>query len=114
MTDDGVACIGVDIGGTFTDAVLTDGTTTWRAKAPTTPDQVGDGVIDACRLVAGRAGLTLESLLATVERFGLGTTAVTTVLASRQGKRVGLITTKGFEDLVVLARGRRVNEDGWL
>ena len=33
MNDDGVACIGVDIGGTFTDAVLTDGTTTWRASA---------------------------------------------------------------------------------
>ncbi|HEY2300313.1 MAG TPA: hydantoinase/oxoprolinase family protein [Acidimicrobiales bacterium] len=109
-----VACIGVDIGGTFTDAVLTDGNTTWRAKAPTTPDEVGAGVLVACRLVADRAGLTLESLLPRVERFGLGTTAVTNVLAARVGRRVGLITTKGFEDLVPLARGRRVNEDGWL
>ncbi len=106
--------IGVDIGGTFTDAVLTDGRTTWRAKAPTTPDDVGGGVIDACHLVAERAGTTLATLLPTVGRLGLGTTAVTNILASRRGRPVGLITTRGFEDLVPLARGRRVNEDGWL
>jgi N-methylhydantoinase A len=110
----GAVCVGVDIGGTFTDAVLTDGVTTWRAKAPTTPDGVGGGVIDACRLAARRAGGTLEALLPRIERFGLGTTAVTNILASRRGRRVGLITTRGFEDLVPLARGRRVNEDGWL
>src|SRR3954454_14523913 len=118
MTDAGESApartIGVDVGGTFTDVVLSDGTSTWRAKAPTTPDDLGRGVIDACRAVATRAGLTLEDLLPTVQRFGLGTTAVTNVLAARTGRRVGLITTKGFEDLVPLARGRRVNEDGWL
>src|SRR5262249_42352038 len=71
-------------------------------------------VIDVCRMVAAQAGQTLEALLPRVQRFGLGTTAVTNVLASRTGRRVGLITTMGFEDLVPLARGRRVNEDGWL
>ena len=45
-------------------------------------------------------------------RFGLGTTAVTNVIASRSGRRVGLITTRGFETLVPLARGRRVFDDG--
>src|SRR3954470_12026282 len=110
----GGTCIGVDVGGTVTDVVLSNGSTPWRAKAPTTPDDLGRGVMGACRLVAGRAGQSLEALLPNVNRFGLGTTAVTNVLASRRGRRVGLITTKGFEDLVPLARGRRVNEDGWL
>src|SRR4051794_37213839 len=99
--------IGVDVGGTFTDVVLSDGATTWRAKSPTTPVDLGRGVVDACRLVARRAGATLETLLPSVQRFGLGTTAVTNTLASRAGRRVGLITTKGFEDLVPLSRGRR-------
>ena len=116
MHNDGTAalCIGVDVGGTFTDVVLSGPAGTLRAKAPTTPQRLGDGVLDACRVVAGRAGETLESLLPKVDRFGLGTTAVTNTLASRTGRRVGLITTRGFEDLVPLARGRRVNEDGWL
>jgi N-methylhydantoinase A len=112
--DRDVLWVGVDIGGTFTDVVLIGPDRTWRAKAPTTPDDLGRGVLDACRLVASRAGFTLESLMPRVRRLGLGTTAVTNTLASRAGRRVGLVTTKGFEDLVPLARGRRVNEDGWL
>ena len=108
-------CIGVDVGGTFTDAVLTDGAGIWRAKAPTTPADVGDGVLAAARLAATRAGRSLEEVLPSVRRFGLGTTAVTNTLASRAGLRVGLMTTRGFEELVPFARGRRVNdEDGWL
>jgi N-methylhydantoinase A len=113
-SDDDRLCMGVDVGGTFTDAVLTRGTRTWRAKAPTTPADLAVGVLDACRRVSSRAGSTFEALLPLVARFGLGTTAVTNTLASRQGRRVGLLTTRGFEELVPLARGRRVNEDGWL
>jgi N-methylhydantoinase A len=107
-------CIGVDVGGTFTDVVLSDGTHVWRAKAPSTHGHIGDGVIHGCELVASQAGLTLKNLLPSVERFGLGTTAVTNVIASRVGRRVGLITTAGFEDLVPIARVRRVPKDGWL
>ncbi len=108
-------CIGVDVGGTFTDAVLTDSIGVWRAKSPTTPGNVGEGVLKAVELAARRAGAELDRVLPSVGRFGLGTTAVTNVLASRAGRRVGLITTKGFEELVPFARGRKVHdEDGWL
>src|SRR6266702_5362621 len=96
-------CIGVDVGGTFTDVVLSDGVQVWRAKAPTSTAALGEGVIAGCRLVAQRAGTTLERLLPRVARFGLGSTAVTNVIAARTGRRVGLITTHGFEDLVPIA-----------
>jgi N-methylhydantoinase A len=109
--------VGVDVGGTFTDVVVTDGSAVWRAKAPTTPADLGQGVLDALTLATARAGLAggLDELAPLVQRFGLGTTAVTNVIAARAGKRVGLLTTKGFESAVPIARGRRVtDEDGWL
>ncbi|WP_103380527.1 hydantoinase/oxoprolinase family protein [Pseudonocardia dioxanivorans] len=114
VQEDAVWCIGVDVGGTFTDVVLSDGARVRRAKAPSTPGELGRGVLDACRLVAERAGTTLEQLLPSVQRFGLGTTAVTNVIASRTGRRVGLLTTAGFEDLVPVARGIRTSDNGWL
>jgi N-methylhydantoinase A len=107
-------CVGIDVGGTFTDAVLTGDGAVHRAKAPTTPHDRGDGVLDACRLVADRAGTSLEELLPQVARFGLGTTAVTNALATRSGRRVGLLTTRGFEDQVPWAKGRRVLDDLWV
>ncbi|HWM68917.1 MAG TPA: hydantoinase/oxoprolinase family protein [Steroidobacteraceae bacterium] len=107
-------CIGVDVGGTFTDVVLSDGTRVWRAKSPSSTTALGEGVIAGCRLVAQRAGMTLERLLPQVARFGLGSTAVTNVIAARTGRRVGLITTHGFEDLVPIARVRREPREGWL
>jgi N-methylhydantoinase A len=107
-------CIGVDVGGTFTDVVLSDGRRVWRAKSPSSTTALDEGVIAGCRLVAQRAGTTLERLLPQVARFGLGSTAVTNVIAARTGRRVGLITTHGFEDLVPIARVRREPREGWL
>jgi len=113
--DDVALCIGVDVGGTFTDCVLSDGVTTWRAKSPTTPDDLGGGVVAAVALAAERRGDSLRATLAAVERFGLGTTAVTNVLASGTGRRVGLLTTAGFEEMLAFARGARIpDDDGWL
>jgi N-methylhydantoinase A len=115
LEDVGRYRIGIDIGGTFTDALLSDGTSVWRAKSPTTPDELGVGVLDACRLVAERAGLTLDELMSQVGRFGLGTTAVTNALAERKGRRIGLIVTAGFEDEAPHAKGKRVaGVGGWV
>ena len=105
--------IGVDVGGTFTDAVIISGDRTWRAKSPSTYPEVGHGVLAACRLAAEASGQTLEALLPNVQRFGLGTTAVTNVIATRGGLRVGLLTTAGFEEMLRLARARVAPVDGW-
>jgi N-methylhydantoinase A len=103
-------CVGVDVGGTFTDAVLTDGEHVWTAKVPTTAN-IGEGVMAACELAATRSGATIREVLPEVKRFGLGTTAVTNVIASRRGARVGLLTTKGFEETLRLSRGRLASTD---
>jgi N-methylhydantoinase A len=106
--------IGVDVGGSLTDVVVSDDHSTWRAKAPTAPDDFSTGVMAACRLAAGQMSLDLPDLLPRVQRFGLGTTAVTNALTVRRGARVGLLTTKGFEHAPLMARGRRSAKDGWL
>jgi N-methylhydantoinase A len=106
--------IGVDVGGTFTDAVCSDGASTWRAKSPTNPARFSDGVLGACGLIAEQMGLNLDTLLSRTERFGLGTTAVTNVLATRRGRTVGLITTRGFENHLHAMRNHRDVVDGWL
>ncbi|MEV0544512.1 hydantoinase/oxoprolinase family protein [Nocardia salmonicida] len=106
--------IGVDVGGTFTDIVLSDGERSWRDKAPTDPQEFGRGVLQACEKVASQIDLTRTELLRAVDRFGLGTTAVTNVLTVRKGMRVGLLTTAGFEDTVASARSRRISVDGWM
>jgi N-methylhydantoinase A len=107
-------CVGIDVGGTFTDAVLTDGSAIWRAKSPTTSHDLSEGVMEACGLAAARAGHKLEDLLPRVSRFGLGTTAVTNTLATRSGRAIGLVTTAGFEDQIPLAKGRKILDDGWV
>jgi len=107
-------CIGIDVGGTFTDAVLTGAGEVIRAKALTTHGDPGRGVIAACELVAERLGVALDDLLPNVKRFGLGTTVVTNQIASRAGRRIGLITTAGFENIVPFSKLHWGSENGWL
>src|SRR5438128_794104 len=102
--------IGIDIGGTFTDCFVTDGDGAWTAKAPTTPASLDEGLIESLRRAA--AGTDLGRLLADTIHFGLGTTAVTNVLAELRGARTGLVTTRGFGDLFTMARGHRLGRDG--
>ncbi|MGH7897947.1 MAG: hydantoinase/oxoprolinase N-terminal domain-containing protein, partial [Candidatus Binatia bacterium] len=104
--------IGVDIGGTFTDCFVTDGVEAWTAKAPTTPGALDEGLLESLRRAASAAGTDLARLLADTRHFGLGTTAVTNVLAELRGSRTGLVTTRGFGDLFAMARGHRIARDG--
>jgi N-methylhydantoinase A len=97
-----VNTLGIDVGGTFTDAVLVgpDGMTT--AKVITTPSQE-EGVVEAARAVLERAGLAP----ADVEHFVHGSTVATNALLERRLARTALVTTKGFRDLLFLGRQAR-------
>ncbi len=104
--------IGVDIGGTFTDCYLTDGVRGWRAKAPTTPQMLADGLMAALERVAAEVAEPLPTVLAHTTHFALGTTAVTNCLAELRGAPTGLLVTRGFADLWPMARGHRLGVDG--
>ena len=95
--------LGVDVGGTFTDAVLFDGETVHTAKLPTTPDDQSQGVIAAVEEVLGSAGVTAEA----VESFAHGMTVGTNALLEERGARTALIATRGFADLLEIGRQDR-------
>ena len=95
--------LGVDVGGTFTDAVLFDGETVHTAKLPTTPDDQSAGVIAAVEEVLGRAG----AATAAVDSFAHGMTVGTNALLEERGARTALIATAGFADLLEIGRQDR-------
>jgi len=101
--------LGVDVGGTFTDvcAVSAEGVV-YTAKAPSTPQDLTEGVLAGLTLVAGQAGLTLPELLRQTAKFAHGTTQTSNVIFTWSGARTGLIATRGFADeiLIMRARGR--------
>ena len=93
--------IGVDVGGTFTDAVAYDmanGSLRW-AKAPSTPSEPALGVLDAVSALAGDLGA--------VERFVHGITIGTNAIIERKGADVWVVTTKGFRDTLEIQRTER-------
>ena len=99
--DDQPLWIGVDVGGTFTDAVSCDtrtGELRW-AKAPSVPADPAQGVLAALRLLASDASQ--------VERFVHGITIGTNAIIQRQGAEVWVVTTEGFRDTLEIARTER-------
>jgi N-methylhydantoinase A len=98
----------VDIGGTFTDVVVADEAgEVVRAKALTTPDDYTDGVTGAIGNAAAELGITLEELMSECAGFVNGTTVVTNSIAQEKGRRVGLLTTRGFKQSIYIHRGIR-------
>lgn len=101
--------VSVDIGGTFTDMVVSDPDGNVAAfKSPSTPGELARGVMDCFAKAAEARGADLSALLAEVDSIVHGTTATTNALLTRQGARTGIITTKGFRDIIELRRGIRV------
>lgn len=95
--------LGVDVGGTFTDAVLLDGGTVHTAKVPTTPREESAGVMRAIEAVLARAGASA----AEVESFAHGMTVGTNALLEERGAKTALIATEGFADLLEIGRQDR-------
>src|SRR5262249_42301427 len=88
-----MAPLGIDVGGTFTDAVLVEDGRVTTAKVPTAARQE-ESVLAAARAV-GAAG---------VERFTHGTTIATNALLERKGARTAFVSTAGVEHLLHLRR----------
>ena len=95
--------LGVDVGGTFTDAVLVAGERLHTAKAPSTPRDQSEGVMHAVRSALEAAGAPAE----TVQAFAHGMTVATNALLEGRGARTALVATEGFTDLVALGRQAR-------
>ena len=98
--------VGIDVGGTNTDLLLVDeeGRSFRVAKVPSTPADQSDGVLKG--LEAG--GVPMNDLAAIIH----GTTVATNSVLERKGARCGLITTRGFRDVLELGRRTRPNPYG--
>jgi N-methylhydantoinase A len=95
--------LGVDVGGTFTDAVLLTGDRLVTGKAPTTPEDQSEGVVAAVREALGAA----DGEPGDVERFVHGMTVGTNALLEGKVARTVLLATEGFTDLEELGRQAR-------
>jgi N-methylhydantoinase A len=95
--------VGVDIGGTFTDIILMNGKGQVSAKKLlSTPDDYSRAMLAGMADVCSDAGIQMRDL----EQVVHGTTVVTNACIERTGAKVGLITTRGFRDVLEIGRGR--------
>ena len=100
------ARLGLDIGGTFTDAVgVLDGNLVW-AKAETTHHDLKDCFMEAAARAAERLGSDLATVARDAEALIYSTTVGTNTLIERTGPKLGLLTTMGFEDTLKVGRSR--------
>jgi len=97
--------LGIDVGGTFTDlALLDEASGTFSiGKVPSVTADPSQGILDGITRLLSRCGVAPEA----VTYLAHGTTVATNTLLQRRGARTGLITTRGFRDLLEIARQRR-------
>jgi N-methylhydantoinase A len=97
--------VGVDVGGTFTDCVVVDddgGVLT--DKSFTVPGNPGEGMVNALENVAHGHRLKVDHVLGESRAVAIGTTSLTNKLITRGGAKVGLLTTRGHEDAILVGR----------
>ena len=94
--------LGVDVGGTFTDLLLFDTSSSafWRHKTPSTPHDSSEGILNGVTAICNKAGITPGD----VEFFLHGTTVATNAVLEGKGSRVGLVTTEGYRHIMQIAR----------
>lgn len=94
--------LGVDVGGTFTDVLLieTDSGTIHTAKVPSTPEDSSIGVLNGIARVCELAGADPTDITHVTH----GTTVATNAVLTGRGARVGLITTRGYRQVLQIAR----------
>jgi N-methylhydantoinase A len=94
--------LGVDVGGTFTDLLLVNEKTgqTWKAKVSSTPHDQSEGVLRGIERVCGLANISPEA----IDHVMHGTTVATNTVLTGTGARVGLVTTRGYRQVMQIAR----------
>jgi N-methylhydantoinase A len=97
--------VGADVGGTFTDLYMVDDERRSYAalKIPTTPDDPSIGIVSGVLRLLRQTGHRPEAMSHLIH----GTTVATNTVLQRNGSLTGLITTKGFRDVLEIARQRR-------
>ena len=100
--------IGIDVGGTFTDFLLTsDDGTTEIYKVLSTPDDPSIGTMKGLKEMADNRNLSLKEFLSEVSTIVHGTTVTTNATLTYSGAKTGLLTTKGVRDALEMRRGIR-------
>ena len=97
--------IDIDVGGTFTDLVLNYAGRTLVKKVPTTPYDLSVCFSKVIEEGANALGLKMDELLPSIDMIRYSTTIAMNRLIERKGPRLGLITTEGHEDVVLIGRG---------
>ncbi|KZC34735.1 5-oxoprolinase [Rhodanobacter sp. FW510-R12] len=94
--------LGVDVGGTFTDLLLVEENTgdSYTAKVPSTPDDSSIGVLDGIEKICKASGVDPSRVRSVMH----GTTVATNAILTRRGARVGLVTTRGYKQVLHIAR----------
>ncbi|MGE5817113.1 MAG: hydantoinase/oxoprolinase N-terminal domain-containing protein, partial [Deltaproteobacteria bacterium] len=96
----------VDVGGTFTDGLVLDENGELRQfKSPTTPQDPSVGFLACLEKAARHFHQPLAAFLGEVDLLIRGTTLATNTLINENGAKTGLLTTKGFRDLIEIRRG---------
>jgi len=97
--------VGIDVGGTFTDFALFDDATgqTRLGKVLTTPDDPSRAVLAGLDSLLSDAGVKASDLARAIH----ATTIATNTVIQRHGPRTGLLTTRGFRDVLLIARQKR-------
>ena len=94
--------LGVDVGGTFTDLILVNESSgdIHTAKVPSTPSDSSIGVMNGISRVCGNAGIDPKEITQVMH----GTTVATNTVLTGSGAKVGLVTTKGYKQVLQIAR----------
>ncbi|MGY8669136.1 hydantoinase/oxoprolinase family protein [Bradyrhizobium sp. UFLA05-109] len=96
--------IGVDVGGTFTDLFALEETgRVFIHKTPSTPANPARAIVDGAKELCSNVGISTSDVV----RFGHGTTVATNAIIQRRGGKVCMVTTKGFRDVIEIARQAR-------
>jgi acetone carboxylase beta subunit len=98
----------IDVGGTFTDAFIVDaGGGYVTGKSPSTPGDLARGFFGAIEAACAGWGIGVDDVLPSLRVLGYGSTAVLNAILTRSGRAPGLITTKGFEGILLMERGKQ-------